>query len=185
MAAALISACNATLSAIATRMCTHSEEEHGELAAIAAIGGPGGRGYDGKAYASTDELDWDVTELMRTLCCTMRALGCVGQCAVAADDVATAIACCDQLLKFATMAEDPGHLLPSLLSTTAVQENAAHALLRLAHTPEAAEPCWALPMVAGAGDGGATGGHGARIVPWPGIACVPVRRLRPGSQRSH
>ena len=144
--------------------------------AIAAIGGPGGRGYDGAAYASATELDWDVTELRRTLCCASRSLGCVGQRAVFADDAETATVCCEQLLTFVTMPDDPGYLLPSLLQLTSIRENAAHALLRLAaHTTSG--PCWTLPTVVGATDRGfgfGGIGHGTRIV------ALALERLRVG-----
>ncbi len=167
VAVALVSACKAALSAIDQRMRQFVPAHRAKMAEIAAIGGPGGRGYDGAAYGSGAELDWDVTELRRTLCCASRSLGCVGQRAMAVDDAETAVLCCEQLLTFVTMAEEPGYLLPSLLQRTAVKENAAHALLRFAaHTNSG--PCWVLPAAKEADDGQGFAfggpGHGARIV---------------------
>ena len=142
----------------------------------AAIGGPGGRGYDGAAYGSAVELDWDMIELRRTLCCASRSLGCVGQRAMYAGDTDTATMCCEQLLDFVTTANDPGYLLPSLLQLTAVRENAAHALMRLAaHTNSG--PCWTLPEAPGADDRGfgfGGIGHGSRIV------ALALERMRRG-----
>lgn len=117
-----------------------------------------------------------MTELRRTLCCASRSLGCVGQRAVSADDAETATVCCEQLLTFVTMEEDPGYLLPSLLQLTSIRENAAHALLRFAaHTKSG--PCWTLPTVVGANDRGfgfGGIGHGSRIV------ALALERLRAG-----
>ena len=136
------------------------------MAEGAAIGGPGGRGYDGAAYASKEEIDWDVTELRRTLCTAARAMGCVGQAAVLADDVDTATALGRQLLTFVGMESDPGFELPTHLQLTAVRENAAHALLRLCARRQHKSPAWALPEADGSGAGFGFGGigHGARLV---------------------
>lgn len=97
---------------------------------------------------------------------------------MSAGDTETAIMCCEQLLNFVTMASDPGYLLPSLLQLTAVRENAAHALMRLAaHTNSG--PCWTLPEAPGADDRGfgfGGIGHGSRIV------ALALERMRRGDK---
>ena len=189
---ALVCAARAASAAIDERLAALSAAQRDAMRAAAELPGPGGRGYDGAAYGSTEELDWDVIELRRTMCTSARGLGCVGQAAIAlldgdgeggaAQAVETAERCCRHLLTLASTDEEPGSLWPSMLNIAAAKENAAHAMLRLCCC-EHNTACLELPAdpaTGEAGEGGSafSGGGGFR-----GAAAYVPRLLELGRQR--
>eukprot|EP01050_Picozoa_sp_SAG11_P016814 SAG11_NODE_2341_length_3491_cov_2.180425_1_plen_700_part_00 len=189
---AVLRAARAASAAIDERLTALSAAQRDAMRSAAALPGPGGRGYGGAAYGSTEELDWDIIELRRTMCTSARGLGCVGQAAIAildadgerveAQAVETAKRCCQHLLTLASTDEDPGSLWPSMLNLSAARENAAHAMLRLCHC-EDSTACLELPADPATGEaseGGSafSGGGGLR-----GAAAYVPRLLELGRQR--